>query len=72
MGSVVVSYLFGQLVLLAIPEDEIYDINFKHLMILVPLAVAYGNYHKKDVIILMSAYEVCIQEMRFSFFFHAK
>ncbi|XP_014206639.1 dnaJ homolog subfamily C member 22 [Copidosoma floridanum] len=44
LGAVVVSYLFGQLVLVAIPEDEINGINFKHLIIFVPLAVAYGTW----------------------------
>lgn len=43
LGAVVVAYLFGQLVLMAIPEDEINGINFKPLIILVPLAVAYGK-----------------------------
>lgn len=44
MGAIIVSYLFGQLVLMAIPEDEINGINFKPLIIFIPLAVAYGKF----------------------------
>ncbi|XP_058805513.1 dnaJ homolog subfamily C member 22-like [Phymastichus coffea] len=44
VGAVMVSYLFGQLVLIAVPEDEIIGINFKRLIILIPLAVAYGTW----------------------------
>ncbi|XP_001608046.1 dnaJ homolog subfamily C member 22 [Nasonia vitripennis] len=44
LGAIIVSYLFGQLVLLAIPEDEINGINFKPLIIFIPLAVAYGTW----------------------------
>ena len=43
LGAVIVSYLFGCLLFLAIPDDEIRGINFKPLIILVPLVVAYGE-----------------------------
>ncbi|XP_046411522.1 dnaJ homolog subfamily C member 22 [Neodiprion fabricii] len=42
IGGVVISYLWGELVYMAIPEDEVYGINFKPLMILIPAAVALG------------------------------
>ncbi|KAL7296252.1 hypothetical protein TKK_0010488 [Trichogramma kaykai] len=38
----VLAYWFGQLVLLAIPKDEVNGMNFKPLMVLVPLAVSLG------------------------------
>ncbi|KAJ8688656.1 hypothetical protein QAD02_024451 [Eretmocerus hayati] len=44
LGAVVVSYLFGQLLLMAVPEDEVNGINFRHLIIFVPFAVAFGTW----------------------------
>ncbi|GLH16351.1 DnaJ protein homolog 1 [Gryllus bimaculatus] len=41
-GMVIVSYLFGSVVMLAIPEDEVANINWNFLMIFVPLACAVG------------------------------
>ncbi|CAB0041439.1 unnamed protein product [Trichogramma brassicae] len=38
----VLAYWFGQLVLLAIPKDEVNGMNLKPLMVLVPLAVSLG------------------------------
>ena len=38
------SYHFGFLLFIAIPEEEIIGINFKPLIIFVPLAVAYGRF----------------------------
>lgn len=45
LGALTVSYLFGVLVMVAIPEDEVNGVNFRHLMVLIPLFISYGNYH---------------------------
>ncbi|XP_057334756.1 dnaJ homolog subfamily C member 22 [Microplitis mediator] len=42
IGALIVGYLWGLLLWMAIPQDEIYGMNLRHLMILVPLAVALG------------------------------
>lgn len=44
LGSSCVSYLWGELVYIAIPEEEINGINFRPLIILVPGAVAFGTW----------------------------
>ncbi|KAL7306778.1 hypothetical protein TKK_0001140 [Trichogramma kaykai] len=44
VGATIVAYLFGQLFIMAIPGDEIYGINFRPLMILTPIAVAFGTW----------------------------
>lgn len=41
-AAVCTSYLFGQLVLLAIPQDEIFGINWRFLLWTVPLFTALG------------------------------
>ncbi|XP_015607451.1 dnaJ homolog subfamily C member 22 [Cephus cinctus] len=42
LGAVIVSYLWGQLIYLAIPNEEINGINFRPLMIFIPAGVALG------------------------------
>ncbi|CAH0546741.1 unnamed protein product [Brassicogethes aeneus] len=42
ISAVMVAYLWGQLVMLAIPADEVAGINFNHLHWIIPLAVALG------------------------------
>lgn len=42
ISAIMVGYLWGQLVMLAIPEDEVAGINWNYLHWLIPLAVALG------------------------------
>ncbi|XP_012279311.1 dnaJ homolog subfamily C member 22 [Orussus abietinus] len=44
LGALVVSYVWGQLVYIAIPEDEVHGINFRPLIIFIPAAVALGTW----------------------------
>lgn len=38
-----VSYLWAELFNSAIPQDEVYGINFRHLLILIPAVIALGK-----------------------------
>ncbi|XP_051175460.1 dnaJ homolog subfamily C member 22 [Leptopilina boulardi] len=49
LGSSCVSYLFGQLLYSSIPEEEFNGINFRHLIILVPGAIALGTWFVGNV-----------------------
>lgn len=42
IGAILISYLWGQIILLAIPEMTIFDINFSFLHWTVPFVVALG------------------------------
>lgn len=40
----VVAYSWGQMMMLAIPPDDFWGINFRYLDLLVPFAVALGEH----------------------------
>lgn len=42
LGSFLVSYVWGQILLMAIPTDELYGLNFMHLHWFIPLMIALG------------------------------
>lgn len=42
-GMLMVGYSWGQMMLYAVPPDEIWGINFRYLNYLIPLAAALGN-----------------------------
>ncbi|XP_034947609.1 dnaJ homolog subfamily C member 22 [Chelonus insularis] len=42
VGAIIISYIWGQLTWMAIPQEEIYGMNLRPLMILVPFSVALG------------------------------
>lgn len=47
ISAIMVAYFWGQLIMMAIPEDEIYGINWNHLQWLIPLGVGMGRLNLK-------------------------
>ena len=43
-----VAYFWAEIFRNAIPEDEVFGINFRHLLILTPLVIALGKKKKKN------------------------
>ncbi|KAK0180855.1 hypothetical protein PV327_003192 [Microctonus hyperodae] len=42
IGQIITGYLWAELLWMAIPQDEVYGINFRPLIILIPAAIALG------------------------------
>jgi len=38
-----VAYLWAELFNSAVPQEEVYGINFRHLLLLIPAVIALGN-----------------------------
>lgn len=47
-AEVAVAYLWAELYINAIPQEEVYGINFRHLLILVPVVIALGKNHTRN------------------------
>lgn len=45
VSAIMVGYLWGQLVMFAIPEDNFGDIDWRFLNWLIPAAIGLGKYH---------------------------
>lgn len=50
-GQMFVSFLWGELFYIAIPEDEIYGFNWKQLMIFIPAVIAFGNNNNNLIVV---------------------
>lgn len=44
-GMLMVGYSWGQMMMLAVPSDEVWGLNFRYLNYLIPLVAALGKFY---------------------------